>query len=199
MEEFLFNESKDGYTVCIEYCPLNVEFFKCKNFHFRYALHHRTMEMGQWEFSLDQYDYNNWKEYKEALEKVFDVAYIFPVYMLDHSSITFSSRPFSNQWDSGQVGWAYLTQEDIPDICDEYNVEQISDIFARDVLEKELKYYTNYWNGQVFSMIISIQKDNESVLDGPYFDLEDPDIICDMESEGVPQEIIDKYKDFINN
>lgn len=34
---------------------------------------------------------------------------ISPVYLFDHSGITMSTKPFSCRWDSGQVGFAYVT------------------------------------------------------------------------------------------
>lgn len=37
--------------------------------------------------------------------------YITPIYAYSHGDTTFSLRPFSDLWDSGQVGWLFVTQE----------------------------------------------------------------------------------------
>ena len=37
--------------------------------------------------------------------------YITPIYAYSHGGTTFSLRPFSDRWDSGQVGWLFVTQE----------------------------------------------------------------------------------------
>ena len=34
-----------------------------------------------------------------------------PVYLLDHSGVTVSTAPFGCSWDSGQVGWVFVTDE----------------------------------------------------------------------------------------
>ena len=36
-----------------------------------------------------------------------------PVYMYDHSGITIRTFPYSCRWDSGRLGYIYLTWEDI--------------------------------------------------------------------------------------
>jgi predicted Fe-S protein YdhL (DUF1289 family) len=38
---------------------------------------------------------------------------ILPLYLYDHSGITMSTTPFSCPWDSGQVGWMFVTLEKV--------------------------------------------------------------------------------------
>lgn len=45
----------------------------------------------------------------EILEKY--VVAILPIYMYDHSGISLSTTPFSCQWDSGTLGFIYVTRE----------------------------------------------------------------------------------------
>ena len=45
---------------------------------------------------------------KNALEKV---AIIKPLYLYEHSGMTVSLKPFGDPWDSGQVGWCFVTYE----------------------------------------------------------------------------------------
>ena len=36
-----------------------------------------------------------------------------PLYLYDHSGLTMSTGPFSCPWDSGQVGWIFVTAEEV--------------------------------------------------------------------------------------
>lgn len=36
---------------------------------------------------------------------------LLPLYLYDHSGLRFSAKPFSCQWDSGQVGYCYVTRD----------------------------------------------------------------------------------------
>jgi len=38
---------------------------------------------------------------------------ILPLYLYDHSGITVSTRPYHCPWDSGQVGWIYVSKEKV--------------------------------------------------------------------------------------
>lgn len=51
-------------------------------------------------------------ELRERLaEEGEEILALLPLYLYDHSGITMSTGPFSCGWDSGQVGWAYVTRE----------------------------------------------------------------------------------------
>src|SRR4030042_1625044 len=45
------------------------------------------------------------------LQSIKDTAIILPLFLYDHSGITMSTKPFSCPWDSGQVGYIYVTRE----------------------------------------------------------------------------------------
>ncbi|MFA6132583.1 MAG: hypothetical protein WC869_01050 [Phycisphaerae bacterium] len=47
----------------------------------------------------------------EAEEVVAEALFKLPIYMYDHSGVTVSTSPFGCRWDSGQVGWTYVTAE----------------------------------------------------------------------------------------
>lgn len=86
---------------------------------------------------------------ERALEKVA----ILPLYIYDHSGITMNTGGFSCPWDSGQVGWIWVTKEralkEIGNI-DEKNWEQR----AREFLKAEVQIYDDYLHGDVGIMII---------------------------------------------
>lgn len=71
---------------------------------------HKRYNLGD-KHDYDTNDYNSWEELKEAIMKKEDVAIIEPLYLYDHSGITISTTPFSCRWDSGQVGFVFVTKE----------------------------------------------------------------------------------------
>ena len=71
---------------------------------------HRRYDLGD-KHDFKKGDYNSWDELKAAILKKENVAVIQPMYMYDHSGITVSTKPFSCSWDSGQIGFIYITKE----------------------------------------------------------------------------------------
>lgn len=104
--------------------------------------------------NYDHTDYSGWRELKDAIIKNEDVAVILPLYLYDHSGITISTSPFSCRWDSGQIGWVYVSKKKLRE---EYNVKRITKAIiekATKVLEGEVKTYDQYLTGDVYGYII---------------------------------------------
>ena len=83
-----------------------------------------------------------------------DVALSLPLYLLDHSGITISTRDFNDQWDSGMVGRIYITKQKIRD---EYSVKRISKKIlkqAEECLLGEIETYDQYLRGDVYGFIL---------------------------------------------
>ena len=89
-------------------------------------------------------DYRSWKELKRAIESSERVAMIETLYLYDHSGIKISTSPFSCRWDSGQIGYVYMTQE-----TKEKNA--LSDQGMRDQLTNEIEAYNRFLNGEIYS------------------------------------------------
>ena len=111
---------------------------------------HKRYSLGD-EHEYNSNDFSSWAEFKKQIEKDNDVAIILPLYMYDHSGITISTTPFSCQWDSGQVGWVFITKDTIRK---EYNVKHVT----KSSLQKALTYllgevevYDQYLTGEVYS------------------------------------------------
>lgn len=105
-------------------------------FHNRYTLGDKH--------NYKQGDYRSWKELKQAIESSERVAMIEPLYLFDHSGIKISATPFSCAWDSGQIGYVYMTQE-----TKEKN--ELSDEGMRDQLTHEIEAYNGFLSGEVYS------------------------------------------------
>lgn len=83
----------------------------------------------------------------DLLEVIEEYAVIIPLYLYDHSGITISTTPFSCKWDSGQVGWIYVTYEKMA--AEGLNIEQ-----AVRSLEDEVETYDQYLTGDVYGFQI---------------------------------------------
>ena len=72
---------------------------------------------------------------------------VLPVYAYDHSGVTFSvnnSYPFSDPWDGGQVGYAYMTSKEIEK---EYKGDRAR---ATEHLKAMVLYADAYSNGECY-------------------------------------------------
>ena len=74
------------------------------------------------------------------------------VYMHNHGGIKLSTEPFSDQWDSGWLGWIYIN----PDNMKKYNLNH-DKALAR--AKAELQQLEGYSNGEVYT--IAIQRTGE--------------------------------------
>ena len=75
---------------------------------------------------------------------------MLPLYLYDHSGITMSTSAFSRPWDSGQVGFIYITRAKIQE---EYGWKVVTSA-RRKLLEKHLtgdvEVYDNYLTGAIY-------------------------------------------------
>lgn len=74
-------------------------------------------------------------------------ALVVPVYMYDHSGLALAITPFSDRWDSGQVGEAFIPYATIKE---EFGGKRER---ALESLKGELKTYEAYLNGEVYGVI----------------------------------------------
>jgi hypothetical protein len=99
------------------------------------------------------------------IEKTIDKHYItLPLYLYDHSGITISTGPFSCPWDSGQVGFTYVS---IKDVKKEWNWKVITKKRRQEainLLESEVKTYDMYLTGEIFGFVIK-PKDNNKLIE----------------------------------
>jgi hypothetical protein len=96
-------------------------------------------------------DYSGWDEMEAAIIKNEKTAIILPLYLYDHSGITISTTEFSCRWDSGQVGFVFVSKEKLKT---EYSVKKITQQIiekATKVLLAEIETYDHYISGEVYS------------------------------------------------
>jgi hypothetical protein len=93
--------------------------------------------------SYDNNSYSGWEEMEKDIIDTENVHTILPLYLYDHSGITISTSPFSCRWDSGQVGWIFVSKEVVmKEGVDETRVEEY--------LKNEVKTYDQFLRGDVY-------------------------------------------------
>ena len=95
-------------------------------------------------------DYNSWDEMEKAIIKNENVGVILPLYLYDHSGITMNTTGFSCGWDSGQVGFIYISKEKI---LKEYGGKIVTKKLKERVegyLKSEVNTYDQYLTGDVY-------------------------------------------------
>jgi hypothetical protein len=117
---------------------------------------------------MDDYGYahyfESWKDVEKWLRKDNDIAIILPLQLYDHSGITMSIGS-SRGWDSGQVGFIYVTKETLRK---EYSIKRVTKAIlekAEQVLRAEVDAYDQYLRGDVYGYAIDTDNDTGWVGD----------------------------------
>ena len=95
--------------------------------------------------------------------------YILPLFLYDHSGITMSTGCFSCPWDSGQVGWIYISIEKAAQ--EGWKTPEQ----AYKAMESEVEEYDHYLTGQCYGYVVE-DADGEEI-DSCWGFLEDSDYV----------------------
>ena len=111
-----------------------------------------------WEYGDGAYHKDAEHYIQRAIERAIDkeIAVILPLYLYDHSGITMRCAPFSCPWDSGQVGYIYVTKEQLRK---EYNVKRVTKAIkeqAERVLRGEVEVYDDHLTGNVWGYSVKV-------------------------------------------
>jgi hypothetical protein len=150
---------------------------------------HRKYRLGD-KHTYNHNDYNGWDEMEKDIIKNENVGVILPLYLYDHSGITISTRPFHCNFDSGQIGFIYVSRKTIFENIRGYKIltKKLKGIVTERLLN-ELKCYDQYLQNEVYSF--EIVKDDERVeYCGGYYDLDECikegiDMVNDLINENV--------------
>lgn len=118
---------------------------------------HRRYNLGDKDHGYSSTDFNGWDELKDEIMKREDAAVILPIFMYDHSGITISTKPFSCNWDSGQIGFIFVSKYDAR--C-EYSCKRLHKNTLekiRAALEGEVKTYNDYLTGSVYFYLVETE------------------------------------------
>jgi hypothetical protein len=100
-------------------------------------------------------DYDGWDEMEKDIIKNENVGVILPLYLYDHGGITISTSPFSCPWDSGQIGFIFISKKKM---LKEYGgkivTKKLKELVEK-YLEGEVETYDKYLRGDVYGFTVS--------------------------------------------
>ena len=91
------------------------------------------------------------QEFEEWWEDSGKGGVCLPVYKYEHGGVAFSTGPFSCQWDSGQVGYIYVTADEI---AHEWGGVQDLLGLAEECLTAEVETYSKWANGECYGFVL---------------------------------------------
>lgn len=123
------------------------------------ACFHRRYDLGDKNITFSSDDFDGWSEMENYIWKKLNAAVVLPLYLYDHSGITINTTGFNCRWDSGQIGFIYVTKDKLKE---EFCVKRIT----KDVIDKatknlisEVEIYDQYITGDVYGFqIVKIDK-----------------------------------------
>lgn len=87
---------------------------------------------------------------------------ILPLYLYDHGGITMRCAPFACPWDSGQVGYIYIADEDARKAFSWKRITQKRREHLHKILRSEVDTYDCYLRGDVYGYEL-LDEDGECV------------------------------------
>ncbi len=123
------------------------------------------------------------RERLEELEERFFEKYIaLPLYLYDHSGITMATTPFGCRWDSGKVGYIYLSKEKAREEYGWKNLSKKRRERLEEYLRNEVKEFDQYLTGEVFRFKVEDEEGEEVDSCGGFYGM-------DWENNGIKDHI----------
>lgn len=141
-----------------------------------------TMACFHRRYTLGDKDHGLSIEEVQAIAGRSDVVSL-PVFLYDHSGLTVATSPFSCQWDSGQVGRIFITNEEIRK---EYGLKRVSrqmQLKVASYLQGEVELYDKYLRGDFYGFVV---KDSEGEHIDSCWSFDDKDH-CLEEAKGIAE------------
>lgn len=118
----------------------------------------------------EELDFGFGPDLYRAIQRCSDIVSL-PLYLYDHSGITMSTAPFSCPWDSGQVGFIYMTKATA--LHQFMGGRRLTAQLRERVLgylRTDVEVYDQYLTGDVWGYVIE-DDDGEQVEDGALWSL----------------------------
>lgn len=126
---------------------------------------HNRYDLGD-NHNYNSDDYNSWEEMKKAIIKEENTAVILPLYLYDHSGISISTGAFSCRWDSGQIGFIFVSKEKaLEEFGGKIVTAKLKERIEK-ILEGEVETYTQYVEGDVYGF--QIVDEDDDIIDSCY-------------------------------
>ena len=112
---------------------------------------HRNYSLGN-NKNFSSSDYNSFTEMEKAIKKQEKPLVILPLFMYEHSGITLSTTPFSCRFDSGQLGFVFISKTKFDEMFGKECKGKKK--LAADIIKQAVEIYSNYVNGDTYHVNI---------------------------------------------
>jgi len=124
---------------------------------------HGRYNLGDKNHGIDHNMFGGWGEMSAYIVKKEKVAVILPLYLYDHSGITISTSPFSCPWDSGSIGFIFVSKEKVRK---EFSRKRMSKKLIqrmKEYLKSEVETYDQYLTGDCYGFRITDTETDEEM------------------------------------
>lgn len=123
--------------------------------------------LGHCEFFHKRYKFGNENLFTDHIEAqnyaLSNKVISLPVYMYEHSGITISTTSFNCQWDSGLLGYIWVSKENVRN---EFGVKSINKKLKEkvlDILQAQINLLDDYVQGNVFGFKVIDKNTNQEI------------------------------------
>ena len=150
------------------------------------------------EITIDFSLFDCWEAIQAYLEEEHDACIVLPIYMIDHGFACIATTPFSNPFDSGQIGFIFVSKKTLdkeyPDLfnleastkakaCMVSEVETYNDYLINNIWQYEIRQFDKCeYCGTVLEEVIESSN-------GYYGDEGIKDMISDISNEELKEEL----------
>lgn len=152
--------------------------------------------------TIDTFGFNS---LSKTFQKPNDETAAFMIYKYEHGNVAFSLGDFGDKFDSGVIGWAVVSKEELQ------NHIIIGDNWQKDaekMLETLLNRMTDYANGDLYKIVFynvyikkfSRESTDEEILQMTFSKLEEAEFydICESEVQTTEEDlIVDYFKNYV--
>tara|TARA_B100000700_G_scaffold178953_1_gene197615 strand:- start:11141 stop:11836 length:696 start_codon:yes stop_codon:yes gene_type:complete len=113
--------------------------------------------------TAESYNLNDARDLLEYAQKIDLFAVFQKVYCYEHSGITIDTEPFSCPWDSGMLGFMYVTKDDIRE---NWNIKRVTKQYlerAKQLMLAEFKTQKSYVDGENYGFAIFEKQEDGSI------------------------------------
>ena len=136
-------------------------------------------------------DASNWDEQEKLIRSKLNVKHIQKVYGYSHSGLAISTSPFSCPWDSGVLGFAVITGNNVTECMGGKYATKKNIAKAIEQVDGEIEVLNQYVQGEVYGFNIEYADGNSDSCNGYYG--------SDIEENGILDEIPKEYhKEILN-
>ena len=122
---------------------------------------------------------------------------VLPVYIYQHGGITINTTGFHCDWDSGQVGWIYISRKDAVANWGKVRCTKAIEKRARNYLVGEVETLDNFFTGNVYGYVIEYPDGSEDSCWGYYPDHNEKPAYkgCLKEAQGIVDYWVSKQEE----